>query len=898
MIHQDLDDIQGIIVGSYAQLKAARFLLLEIRDPAAARSWLGELAGEVRKAADGVPEAGPCANVAFTFSGLEKLELAAQALKSFAREFQEGMWNNPRRQRILGDRGASAPENWRWGGPNNDPVDVLLLLYAADASALEELYESHRARFAARGLAEVPGGKLDSRDLGHLEHFGFRDGVSQPKIAGLTGSTDEKHIVAAGEFLLGYPNGYGQLTNRPMLDPIHDREGVLARDAYGTDQSDFGRNGSYLVFRQLEQDVGGFWRFLDQATKRADGTSDDEARDGLAAKMVGRWRSGAPLVKAAERDDPSLAQDNDFLYDGNDDHDGLKCPLGAHVRRTHPRDSLRPPKLPLLPPRSTREVLAVANRHRLIRRGRPYGEPLAEPLTPQGFLENAGKGGERGLYFLCFNANVNRQFEFIQNTWVNSPNFDRLYTDSDPLIGDRRDGGDSFTVPARPVRKCIKNLPRFVEVKGGAYFFMPGVRALRFLAREPRELASLYAAPAPPASTGPPPASLRAMRAVNRLLEALRKLSRRRIFVPFRNAFDVVFRPAIVATAQFLINLRRKDEHLGIAEERHLPGEEEVTRQATEQMTAFLFRHYRASVAERAGNTKTYGLVKASFEVLPDLDEKLAVGVFQPGRSYKTYVRFGGPGPLASPDIENNGILSLGVKLMGVEGAKLIDDEEHTQDFTAIGAPTFTTPNVFENLKLQQHIGGETPIFYFVNPFDSHFLDAVMQGVYAKSYANPLEVRYWSCVPYLYGEARAIQYSFTPASGEKSRIPWRPSDDYLREAMVETLARREVVFDVTVQFQTDPHRMPIENASVIWPEKLSPPVRVARLRIPVQRFDSEAQLAFARNLSFNPWHCIAEHRPLGNQNRARKHIYYETSKVRQRINGERRIEPTGDEEFD
>lgn len=897
MSELDLDDIQGIIVGAYPRLRAASYLMLKINDPAATRGWLRELA--VHKASDGIPGAeGACVNVAFTYPGLRKLELAAQALKGFERMFQEGMWSNERRRRILGDVGPNDPKNWRWGGPKNDEIDVLLLLFAADDAALEELHESQRARFTAGGLELVPGGKLDSHDLGHLEHFGFRDGVSQPKIEGLTSTTDPNHLVVPGEFLLGYPNGYGQFTEGPKLDPIHDKEGILPRDVNGTDQSDFGRNGSYLVFRQMEQNVAGFWHFVDEQTKNPDGTSNAEDRDYVAAKMVGRWRGGAPLVLSPDKDDPALATENDFLYFANDDRDGLKCPLGAHVRRTTPRDALPPPTHLLHPRNRTSAVVAVANRHRLLRRGRPYGEPLAEPLTPEGVLANAGGGGERGLHFLCFNANINRQFEFVQNTWVINPNFDRLYTEPDPLIGPRRADANTFTIPESPVRRCVKNLPQFVTIRGGAYFFMPGVRALRFLAREPRELASMYSAPNPPASSGPPALSIRVMQAVNRVLEALRKLSRRRIFVPFRNAFDAVFQSPLIAVTQFLINLKRPDMHLGLAQEKILPGEEEVTQRVTSTMTAFLFRHYRDRIAERAGNTKTYGLLKATFEVLPDLRDDLRVGVFQPGRSYPTYVRFGGPGPLATPDIENNGILSLGVKLMGVEGEKLIDDEKHTQDFICISAPTFTTPNVIENLKLQQHIGRDTPIFYFVNPFDSHYLDAVMQGLFAKSYANPLDIRYWSCVPYLFGEGRAIQYSFTPASKHRTRMPWRPSADYLREAMVKTLARREVVFDVTVQFQTDPHRMPIEDASVVWPERLSPPVKVAVLRIPVQKFDSEAQLAFARNLSFNPWHSLPEHRPLGNQNRARKLIYLETSKVRQRINAEPRIEPTGDEVFE
>jgi hypothetical protein len=248
--------------------------------------------------------------------------------------------------------------------------------------------------------------------------------------------------------------------------------------------------------------------------------------------------------------------------------------------------------------------------------------------------------------------------------------------------------------------------------------------------------------------------------------------------------------------------------------------------------------------------------------------------------------------------MKDNGVLSIGIKLMGVEGDKLLDDEKWTQDFTGISAPTFTTPNITENLKLQRHVYEGTPLFYFINPFDSHFLDAIMQGLYSKTQTSPLEVPYFSCVAYLFGDGQAIHYSIKPCSAEKTKVPRKPSANYLREAMVNTLSTKEVHFDFMIQFQTDAYRMPIENASVEWPEKLSPFIPVARLHLPVQRFDSEGQLAFAENLSYNPWHCIADHRPLGNQNRARKSIYFELSGLRLSMNREARIEPTGAEVFD
>ena len=380
-------------------------------------------------------------------------------------------------------------------------------------------------------------------------------------------------------------------------------------------------------------------------------------------------------------------------------------------------------------------------------------------------------------------------------------------------------------------------------------------------------------------------------RFINDRIDAFIKLTRR--FHPeWRDAFDDVFREPIFALAQVLVNLGRRNEHLALTEEKLLPDEEEITRQITEQMCAFMSKHYQHSIALRAGNTKTHGLVKADFNILPDLPDDLRQGIFQTAGTYQAWVRFAGPGPFAPADVDDNGVLSMSIKLMGVEGEKLLDDEKMTQDFTGISAPTFTTPNIRENLKLQKRIYAGTPVLYFLSPFDSHLLDAVMQGLYAKLYGNPLEAAYYSCVPYLFGEDRAIKYSMKPSGNERTKVPKKPSGNYLREAMVKTLSEKEVLFDFLVQFQTDAHRMPIENASVRWPEKLSPYRKVATLRIPAQKFDSPEQLGFDRHLSFNPWHCIAAHRPLGNQNRARKHIYLETSKFRQRMNGDERIEPS------
>jgi hypothetical protein len=389
------------------------------------------------------------------------------------------------------------------------------------------------------------------------------------------------------------------------------------------------------------------------------------------------------------------------------------------------------------------------------------------------------------------------------------------------------------------------------------------------------------------------------LKLVHEALFTLLKVERR--FDPFfRPGFDALFQEPLARFIQLLINLRREDEGLQLAKEKQLPEEEAFLDSIIADMAAYMRDHYTPGSYERAGNTKTHGVVRGEFVVRTDLPAEFRKGVFSEPRTFPAWIRFGGPGPATPPDIDDVGVLSIGIKLMGVPGPKLLEDEKFSQDFTGITTPIFTTPDVKENAKLQAASRKGLPLFYFISPFDSHLLDAIMQGLWARTQTSPLETVYWSCVPYLLGEGRAMQYTVRPKSRTRTRVPrlpFRPSDNYLREAMAGTLAQRHVEFDFLMQLQTDPHRMPIENASVRWPEKLSPFVPVATLQIPRQKFDSPAQLAFAHNLSYNPWHCVPEHRPLGNQNRGRFRIYQELSQMRQSMNNTPHREPTGDESF-
>jgi Dyp-type peroxidase family len=454
----ELDDIQGLVARGYGTLRAAVFVLLRIDDPAAARAWLGDLASEVATAERG--DRSEAVHIALTHSGLRGLGLPEASLAGFPDEFTGGMTTDHRR-RILGDVGENAPERWRWGGPAN-PVDAVLLLYAEDQAQLGTLAErlAGPAVLRAAGLAEVQ--RLDSSPLEGTEPFGFRDGISQPLIAEL-GPPDRPgpplHTVRAGEFVLGYQNQYGQVAESPTVAAAQDPGRVLPRTG-DPERADLGRNGSYLVLRQLAQDVEGFRRFVDQAS-RVDGQADPDAGARLAAKMVGRWPNGAPLTRAPDHPADDLADANDFGY-ADGDGAGHGCPLGAHIRRVNPRDALDPESGP-------EQSLRSSNRHRLLRRGRAYGDP-ADP-------------GERGIHFICLNANIARQFEFVQHTWLNNPKFAGLYDDTDPLVAPHQgDAGRTFTVQARPLRQRVTGLPAFVTVKGGAYFFLPGLRALRFLA--------------------------------------------------------------------------------------------------------------------------------------------------------------------------------------------------------------------------------------------------------------------------------------------------------------------------------------------------------------------------------------------------------------------------------
>jgi hypothetical protein len=401
--------------------------------------------------------------------------------------------------------------------------------------------------------------------------------------------------------------------------------------------------------------------------------------------------------------------------------------------------------------------------------------------------------------------------------------------------------------------------------------------------------------PVPPADTG------------NALLDAISDLLlratqlERRIDPFIRPAFDATLRDPIARLVTWLINRRREDEGLALAEGRPIPDEEIWLQSIIDSFTEQMKLLWKPGGFERGGNTKTHGIVRAEFVVRDGLPPELRHGIFTEPRSYRAWVRFSGPGPYVTPDIDDVGFMSISIKLMGVPGPKLMEEERFTQDFFGVSTPTFVTPNTRENAHLQKWSVKNAQIFHFLNFRNPHVLDGIMQFLWIKTQSSPFEAPYFSCVPYLLGEGQAMQYSIWPTSKNKTpipRLPRRPPDDYLRDAMVAALDQGDVDLDFRIQRQTDPHLMPIENAGVLWPERLSPRVSAATLHIPHQQFASPQQIAFARRLSYNPWHCVPGHRPLGNQGRARKRMYWELSKLRHDMNQVPHYEPTGDETFD
>jgi len=487
----DFEDTQGLVRYGFGSLKKARYALLRVKNAAAARAWLAS--APVTNAVELADAPSTALQVAFTAAGLAKLGVPPTVVDGFSQEFLGGM-TEPNRSRRLGDVVDDAPSKWYWGGDEATMPHVLAMFFAKDGVDLDAFVGRVTGPEWADAF-EAPR-MLETSDLEEHEPFGFKDGISQPEIDWHERyDTSGPHIqytnnVALGEFLLGYRNEYGKYASRPLVDSDAVSQSLLpAEDA--PHRKDVGRNGTYLVMRQLQQDVRGLWRYV-----VAQAGGEFAAADKIAATMVGRTRDGDPLLPVGHRPVPGVAKNivqNEFTFE--DDPRGNACPFGAHIRRSNPRNADyvgQPSWLGRLiaaigfGPNGFRDDLTSAVRfHRILRRGREYGSELlpADALGPEPVDE-----AERGLHFICLNANISRQFEFIQNAWTMSAKFSALDAENDPVLGNRTavDGSpiDEFSVPRDgALRQRISAMPQFVTVRGGAYFFLPGIRALRYFAR-------------------------------------------------------------------------------------------------------------------------------------------------------------------------------------------------------------------------------------------------------------------------------------------------------------------------------------------------------------------------------------------------------------------------------
>jgi Dyp-type peroxidase family len=449
----ELADIQGDILRAYGNAYVhTAYAFLRVPGADRGREWLRGRLGDVTTAEPWAPGEKPATtlNLAVTRGGLEALGVPPALVDSFSSEFRDGM---AARAGLLGDTGPNEPARWE-DGLGRGTAHVLATVNAQSGEQLTAALGDLHATAEAAGL-EVVHEQVAQLLEGAREHFGYADGFSQPAIEGVSddkrngGGVPEAEgawrALAPGEFVLGYEDE----------DSRVDPQRRLPRAPSGP----LGRNGTYMAWRKLHQDVALFRRTLRDASRLYE-HGDEEM---LAAKVVGRWRNGTPLVTSRDAPDPAFAADapgaNDFRY-AAEDPDGRRCPIGSHIRRSNPRDSLG-------------WEGRLSFRHRIIRRGMPYGPPLAE-----GVLEDDGE--PRGLVFVCFNASLSRQFEAVQVQWLNDGNIFHLGRDRDFIMGDPS-GGGKMTIEGDPPF-FLSPQQAFVITRGGEYLFVPGITALAAIA--------------------------------------------------------------------------------------------------------------------------------------------------------------------------------------------------------------------------------------------------------------------------------------------------------------------------------------------------------------------------------------------------------------------------------
>ena len=826
MVALELHDIQGNILRGYGFGEAC-YMFFEVPDAESGRSFLAELVVSVQNGAEWESPPETATNIAVTYAGLRALGVGGAVLDELPAAFCEPI--RERAAQLLDDTGPSAPEHWD-PGLGTERTHILVTVNGRKIGSEAYRAETTRVRACAvrHGLEIVhkqPATALDNR----REHFGWADGFGQPSVAGTTWGKKGDGMplpdgtwrdVKAGEFVLGYADEDHQTVSGHAASML--------------------RNGTYMVYRKLYQNVAAFRKQLyDDAQKYGMSLSDqppldpDQLYELMAAKVVGRWRDGMPIAQVQRRADHVSRKlgaralpepSNNFRY-YTEDSLGLKCPLGAHIRRTNPRDAL-----------GWNGDGRMALRHRIIRRGMPYGKFLEGPKDNDQDHGLQDDGEDRGLIFVCFQADFERQFEVVQRLWCNDGNAFGLGNDKDYLLGDPtwappvEEDSPPIPLPDGRLSTCRVTIqgkpPHFVKgqapvvlTRGCEYLLMPGIEALRGLAN------GRWAAP----GEAPPPGEHAAIERV----VSLTKEKYERDNPPTGG-------------------LARRDQH-----------------------------------------AKAHGCVRAELVVASDVPAALRHGIFREPGTYPAWIRFSSSAPTPKPDSKRDAH-GMAVKVMDVQGA---DGGRTTQDFVLANAKVFFCRNAKDYVELATRASEGKFLRFFLgwNPTKWRLRELVnMLVATQKKVDNPLQIQYWSQTPSALGP-HAVKYSARPRSGAKDHCPAPEGADYLEDAMKRQLATGECRFDFMVQVQADPTTMPVEDPTIPWKERRSPFQTVATLRIPSQDFTSDAQKAFAENLTFTPWRGLAEHRPLGGINRVRRAVYAAISEMRHERNGVPEHEPAGDE---
>lgn len=447
-------DLQGIAISAYPKHFFAMLMMVRFTGaPSSPNAWVRQLTPRIT---DSTGSRDTCLNIAFSAAGLVLLG-GGDVMATFSRPFQEGITTD-NRARFLGDE----PRGWLWSdcAVSSNCVHAQLMVYARSQSDLDVVVDAEAAVLAKFGLTLfsqiLQRVNLDANNERH-EHFGFADGISQPILVDGLIPVSKRGLneVPAGEVVLGQINTYGVPAPGPLVTTSSIAASTLKAAAL-EGFFDLGLNGTYLVLRQLKQDVAKFWNNMRAASKDLVDEKRQPATDEwLAQKAVGRTLAGDMLTPNGP------AAGNNMTYFANDSA-GFGCPVTSHVRRANPRDGLAPTE------KDTQDLINAANRHRIMRRGRIYGTPIVDRYTDDGV--------DRGLLFICMNSEIERQFEFVQHTWLLNPMFGLGYNESDPILGTVC----PFSIPSRPVRQQ-PIVETFITPVGGGYFFLPSLRALRYL---------------------------------------------------------------------------------------------------------------------------------------------------------------------------------------------------------------------------------------------------------------------------------------------------------------------------------------------------------------------------------------------------------------------------------